>query len=128
MRPESCACACHCFGPRLQDGLCESCWREWGLGSADHGPVADSSYLGTYGLAGNIWTGWLISIGAGHIVAEHPGFISRYVVPEKCPDSHCGASMVARPGAWKCYRHEEAIVVPMVVKLPRSPDLQVLDA
>ena len=72
-----CACICRCrFGAAVPDcdGLCEGCWREWGEGSADHGPVADASYLGTYGIGG-IWTGWLISIGAGHIVAEHPGFI-----------------------------------------------------
>jgi len=124
----SCACICRCrFGGPADDcdGLCEGCWREWGQGSADHGPVADASYLGTYGIGG-VWTGWLLSVGASHIVAEHPGFISRYVVPPKCPDPHCRAAMVARPGAWKCYRHPEAIVKPMEIAFPKSPRLKVL--
>jgi len=37
-----------------------------------HHGLADASYLGTYGIGG-VWTGWLISSGAGHIVAGQGG-------------------------------------------------------
>ena len=127
---DPCACRCCCWSSRSPDcdRLCEGCWREWCGGSAEHGPAADSSYMGTYGLTG-VGTGWLISIGAGDLVSQPAGFISRYVVPPRCPDPFCRAPMVPRPGAWKCYRqegHSETVVVPMTLKAPRSPQLKVI--
>lgn len=119
-----CACKCACLAYRVDgaNGLCSDCWREWNTGSRDHEPVADNSYMGTYGIAG-VWTGWLISQGAGHLVAESPAALQGGEYPPTCPS--CPYKMVSRPGAWKCYRHDEPIVILKRIAFPRSPDIAV---
>ncbi len=123
-----CACICRCGFFRAADcnDLCESCWRSWCLAEPEHAPVADRSYMGVYGITG-VWTGWMMSRGAGHLVAEPASFLqSREVAPE-CPRFPCPYRMVRRPGAWKCYRHgEEPVVTPIVERVPRSPRVKVL--
>ena len=73
-----------------------------------------------------IWTGWLLSIGRGDVVAQPPGFSSQ-AASKTCPSCH--ALMVPRPGSWKCYRqegHAETVVMPMTLAAPRSPKLKVI--
>lgn len=125
LKPSDCACTCCCCRDRLQDGngLCDRCWTEWCQASTEHAPVADNSYLGTYGITG-LWTGWLISRGEGHVVGEGADFLQRYEWA-KCPAPFCEQRMVRRPGAWKCYRHKEPVVVVVPDRLPRSPRVKV---
>lgn len=103
------------------EGLCAECWTDWCRGSEHHGPVADASYLGTYGITG-IWTGWLISR-AAHLVAETPAKLQSGEYPPMCPAGD--HRMVSRLGAWKCYRHDDDVVVPKVTRLPRAPKVDV---
>ena len=123
-----CACRCRCLNNRVDDadGLCAKCWQEWCHASEDHAPVADASYLGTYGITG-IWTGWLISR-AAHLVAETPAKLHSGEYPPMCSRSHPdgGHQMVSRLGAWKCYRHDDDVVVPKVTRLPRAPAIDVV--
>ncbi len=55
------------------DNLCEDCWRAWCLMDDWHGPYADSSYLGVYGVGG-IWTAWLINNGGSHLMELPPRY------------------------------------------------------
>lgn len=120
----SCACAClHTPHPHSY-GLCQDCLLQWCQGSDSHAPATDNSYLGTYGIT-NIWTGWLISQ-APHLVAETPAALLRPGATPRCPDFLCGAPMVRRLGAWKCYHHEKPVVLLEEVTLPRSPTIKVL--
>lgn len=132
----SCACKCNCYRAREPDcdGLCQRCWKEWCHASEEHGPAADTSYMGTYGLA-NVWTGWLISQ-KPELVAEGADVLQRYETPPRCPDPRgehrhvlMGVPMVRRPGCWKCYRveHDEPVVVMDKPRLPRSPRLKVIN-
>lgn len=122
-----CSCKCGCFGDPAEncDGLCKRCWLEWCQGSESHAPLQPNSYLDTYGI-GNIWTGWVISQ-APELVAQTPKALLRPESPRSCPE--CGQQMVRRPGAWKCYplRHEETVVIPEKIVLPRSPSIKVLE-
>lgn len=118
MTRPTCACRCGDEAEPLADGLCESCWREWCGGSTRHQPIADRSYMGVYGLMG-LWTGWLIGQGAGEIVAQPPTYLQRPETPPLCPK--CGERMVRRPSTWKCYRHDEPVVMRADIPLPRSP-------
>jgi hypothetical protein len=124
MNEATCACRCGCpRGPAQRcNGLCERCWLEWCQGSETHAPLANSSYMGTYGL-GNIWTGWLISK-APELIAETPEALLRPEAARRCPS--CGQQMSRRPGGWKCYRHEPPIVILEEVRLPRSPQIDVI--
>ena len=45
--------------------------------------------------------------------------------PPKCPK--CGATMLARPGAFKCYRHEPWAVIRDTSALTRSPAVDVVE-
>jgi hypothetical protein len=120
----SCKCACfhnpepHCYG------LCEPCFLDWCEASDAHAPIADNSYLGTYGI-NNIWTGWLISR-APDLVAETPHALLRPEPTPACP--LCREPMARRPGAWKCYNpaHHEPVVILERPNLPRSPRLNAL--
>ncbi len=118
-----CACICSCGDFRARDcsDLCADCWRLWCVASKDHAPIANRSYIGTYGITG-VWLAWLMGR-APHLVAEPAGFLMR---AEVAPHCHCGALMVRRPGAWKCYRHEEPVVSSIAERFPRSPQLGVL--
>lgn len=125
MNKTDCACRCGCPCSRDQDcdGLCEECWLEWCQGSESHAPIADNSYLGTYGV-GNIWTGWLISQ-VPHLVAERPEALLRREAPRRCPG--CDQQMARRPGTWKCYNpcHQQPVVILEEVKFPRAPNIKV---
>jgi len=78
--------------------------------------------LGTYGITG-VWAGWLMSRGAGHLMAEPAGFLSRPESVPRCPKILCALPMVRRPGSWKCYRHDEPVVILVPERFPRSPQL-----
>jgi hypothetical protein len=121
---DRCACICSCGDYRARDysDLCANCWRLWCLAEGGHGPVADRSYMGTYGMTGP-WLAWLLNR-APHLVAEPASFLQRR---QMAPNCHCGYPMVARPGAWKCYRHgEEPVVLVVQERFPRSPQASVL--
>ena len=125
---ELCACICGCADIRAPDcsDLCAECWRAWCVADPKHAPVADSSYMGTYGITG-VWAGWLISRGAGHLMAEPAGFFQRAEIAPTCPIHQCSYRMVRRPGAWKCYRHgAEPVTIPVPERFPRSPQMRVL--
>lgn len=119
-----CACRCECAWGAASDcnDLCEGCWRSWCLGSEDHAPLADRSYVGVYGITG-VWSGWLLSRGASALLAESATDLQRSEIGPLCG---CGNRMVRRPAAWKCYRHKEPVVVVIEEWLPRSPALVVL--
>lgn len=121
----SCACICGCADVRARDcnDLCVECWRSWCLANPEHAPIADRSYMGTYGVTG-LWLGWLMSR-APHLAAEPAGFLMQREVAPVC--RQCPYRMVRRPGAWKCYRHgEEPVVVVINERFPRSPQVSVL--
>ena len=123
---EQCACICGCVEARGDDcnDLCAECWRSWCLVDQKHTPVADRSYMGTYGITG-VWAGWLISRGVGHLIAEPAGFFQRAESHPVCPE--CEYRMVRRPAAWKCYRHgDDPVVLPITERFPRSPQVRVL--
>ena len=128
------ACACKC-GARLPEGrgclirvrkdqnnLCQFCWLEWCQGAEGHAPIADNSYLGTYGLR-NIWTGWIIGQ-APELIAETPEALLRPESPRRCPG--CPEQMVRRPGGWKCYHHEPPLVILEEVRLPRTAQVNAM--
>lgn len=125
MKP--CACKCRCSRDRVPDcnDLCERCWLAWCEASEKHQPVADRSYLGTYGVTG-LWT-WWIANHASHMLAEPAAHFLRE--PERipiCPASGLAPhSMVRRPGAWKCYQHDPWVVQPIPEKLTRAPAVTV---
>jgi hypothetical protein len=119
-----CICKCGCGRERVPDcnNLCERCWRQWCEGSEKHSPIADNSYMGTYGIT-NPWTGWIMGQ-APHLVAETPAMLLRPEAPPRCPE--CGADMHRRIGAWKCYHHEEPVIVPETLDLPCSPRVKAM--
>lgn len=119
-----CDCRCLCSWSRIErtGGLCENCWGEWARFSTEHGPIADGSYLATYGITG-IWSGWIMAH-AAEILAETPAALQEVERRPRCPS--CEMSMVLRADGWKCYRHDELVVVPIVPRLPRSPALTVI--
>lgn len=125
---DRCACVCSCGDYRARDcsDLCEPCWRLWCIADGGHGPIADRSYMGTYGITG-VWTGWMMSCGAGHLVAEPASFLQTREVAPMCPVFGCNNRMLRRPGVWKCYRHgEEPIVIVITEQFPRAPQVSVL--
>ena len=125
MLERSCACKCRCGLTRARDcnDLCAECWSDWCLGSEKHAPVADRSYMGTYGITG-AWAGRMMSRGASQLLAEPAAFLQRPEVAPPCP-SGCDNRMVRRLGTWKCYRHPEPVVIQIEDRFPRSPQVSV---
>ena len=120
-----CACRCDCAGSRDPDcnDLCRRCWGEWCRASEQHQPIADRSYFGTFGLRG-LWTPWLLNM-ASEVLAQPVSYLLSGQAPPPCPQ--CGAMMLARPGAFKCYRHEPWAVIRDTSALTRSPDVDVVE-
>jgi len=85
-------------------------------------PDAGASYMGFYGL-GNPWTIWLLNA-ASELVAEVPSELVKHEPSRSCPG--CQHPMVRRPGAWRCYRHDEPITVLAPVRLEKAPMGKVL--
>ena len=126
-----CACRCDCPLPREvnTNDLCRRCWGEWCRASEQHRPIADRSYFGTFGLRG-LWTPWLMNV-ASEVLAQPLSHLLTMTAP-KCPHvlesgAVCGAMMLARPGAFKCYRHEPWAVIRDTSALTRSPDVDVVE-
>lgn len=120
-----CACRCQHFAEREPscNDLCAACWTEWCQASKKHQPIADRSYLGTFGIT-SAWIGW-ISNTAGHLLAMPVSEWNKREVGPRCPDVYCRAMMVRRPGAWKCYRHGSPIVTQERDTMPGTPDVKV---
>ena len=92
-------------------------------------PDAGRSYLGQYGMVGNAWFVWALN-GDPEFVMQTPAQIRRGLRPPRCPGAHdphrAPPRMKWRPGAWKCYEHDEPIVIEIQTKLPRCPRVDVL--
>jgi len=68
---------------------------------------------------------------ASEVLAQPVSYLLSGQVP-KCPHvlesgAICGATMLARPGAFKCYRHEPWAVIRDTSALTRSPDVDVVE-
>jgi len=73
-------------------------------------PAGGETYMGVYTLANPI-VAWLIGL-APEIVAEPAERLRRGGdTPPRCPIEECGARMHYRPGAWRCYQHDETVTV-----------------
>lgn len=118
-----CICRCRCgrVPDADADGLCLRCWQAWQApgDGPEHAPIADRSYLGTFGLSG-IWTPWLMNRAEGRFLGMHPSVVHDTPPPENCPK--CKNPMVFRAEGWKCYRHEPWIVIKHPDNLPRVPE------
>lgn len=81
--------------------------------------------MGVYGIS-NRWTSWLISK-APELVAETSKFLQRPMHPPRClADLSSNHVMVRRPGAWKCYRHEEPFVIEDRPSFSKAPGVDAL--
>lgn len=89
-------------------------------------PASDAgdSYMGHYGLA-SPWAVWLLNR-ASWLLTVQPNQWGHRDRPPTCPQTMDRHPMVARVGVWKCYRHPETVVVPMVEKFDPAPDEDVL--
>lgn len=86
-------------------------------------PDAGASYLGTYGFGP--WAVWLMNQ-ASELVALTPATLVRPASrPPRCPS--CDWPMVRRPGAYKCYRHDEPVVLLDKLTADRAPQMDVLN-
>lgn len=109
---------------------------------------AGASYFGVYGMV-NVWTAWLLSR-SPELLARTPRQLRRSEPPPRCRQVErgnvCNAPMVlrtmAKPKAdrrkrskkskaerrraggivWKCYRHEQTVVVAARFDIDGSPD------
>ena len=122
---DGCNCTCRCPLPRTPDcnDLCDDCWRAWCVGSKEHQPIADRSYMGVYGIT-SPWVGWLIGR-APELIAEPAGFLQHTEVAPGCPGPYCAQRMVRRPGAWKCYQHDPPHVIRVPIHFPGTPKAKV---
>lgn len=123
---KQCSCICRCPFDR-EDGcndLCAECWQAWSApleADSEHAPIADRSFLAAYGIA-NVWAWWIANQGAGHLLARPFGDLHHVgdvpVCPESVVEPH---KMIRRPGGWKCYRHEQAVVLMDEYAIPPTP-------
>jgi len=128
-----CACRCVCAQDREAgcNDLCARCWREWCTAEKDyakHAPIADRSYLGTFGMTG-CWTSWILNR-ASELLARPLSEWTQAEVAPKCPAERpylvCGEPMVRRPGKWACYHHQPPVVINDVPEAPTTPRLKVI--
>ena len=94
----------------------------WATGDSCSPPPR--SYMGVYGIT-NPWAGWLISK-APELVAETSKFLQRPMPSPRCPRGE--HAMVRLPGTWKCYRHEEAVVIEDRPSFSKAPVVDALGA
>ncbi|MBF8255102.1 MAG: hypothetical protein HW375_9 [Anaerolineales bacterium] len=128
-QPVECVCRCRCGRtPDTDgDGMCLLCWQSWNapldIAEQKHQPIADRSYLGTFGLTG-IWTPWLMNV-AGHLLAARAAEFGGAAPVPKCPGMvfgfRCREPMAYRADGWKCYRHTPPVVVKFGDGLSRVP-------
>lgn len=91
---------------------------------------AGRSYLGTYGIVGNVWATWLLGLESELLMSPATSFGIQVSSP-LCPVYKWGEKrhgMVLRPGEWVCYRHGEDHVERKQIKpaIPKAPKLDVL--
>ena len=96
-------------------------------------PVSrDPSYLSVYGIT-NPWTVWLLARQSELLAEDATSFHQGQIVAPLCPSPEHRMSwgskvprMNWRPGAFKCYLHEEPVEVSIDAEFERAPELDVL--
>ena len=89
----------------------------------------DPSYLSVYGIT-NPWTAWLLARQSELLAEDATSFYRGQIVPPLCPGPHRPfvkpPRMHWRPGAFKCYLHDEPVEISIDAEFEPAPDIDVL--